>query len=111
MRRQICCGDADWYCHMNIMYFATHQFWPINGGARVRDFQLARRLAARCSVTFVEMSHVGEERCRPPDDCGVSSIVTLDRGRGYTLSKVIRGMTGPIPLTVLNCWSPQSFSA
>jgi len=58
---------------MRILYFAPHQIWPINTGARLRDYQLARQLAARSSVTFVEMRHAGEKQRVPPDDSGLAS--------------------------------------
>jgi glycosyltransferase involved in cell wall biosynthesis len=95
---------------MQILYFAPHQFWPVNTGARLRDYQLARQLAVRSSVTFVEMRHAGEEPHVPPDGAGLASLVSLNKGRTYTPSKVVRGLAGPTPMTVLNCWSLQSAS-
>jgi polysaccharide biosynthesis protein PslH len=93
---------------MNLLYFAPHQLWPINSGARLRDYQLARQLATRESVTFVEMCGTGEEYQAPREDSGLKSVVTLNKDGMYTPSKIVRGLVGPIPLTVLNCWSPQS---
>jgi sugar transferase (PEP-CTERM/EpsH1 system associated) len=90
---------------MRLLYFAPHQAWPIDTGARLRDYQLARHLAARCSVTFAEMRHVGEEWCRPAELSGLVNVVSLNKGRTYTLSKILRGLAGPVPVTVLNCWS------
>jgi len=95
---------------MNLLYFAPHQLWPLTTGARLRDYQLARQLTARGSVTFVEMCGAGEEHQAPPEDFGLTSAVTLHKDRMYTPSKIARGLAGPIPLTVLNCWSPQSAS-
>jgi glycosyltransferase involved in cell wall biosynthesis len=95
---------------MKLLYFAAHQVWPLNTGARLRDYQLARQLAARSSVTFVGMRHAGEEPRIPPGDSGLASVVTLDKGRTYTPSKILRGLAGPTPVTVLNCWSLQSAS-
>jgi glycosyltransferase involved in cell wall biosynthesis len=40
----------------------------------------------------------------------LASIITLDKGRTYTTSKILRGLAGPIPLTVLNCWSRRMVS-
>jgi len=95
---------------MRILYFAPHQICPVNTGARLRDYHLARQLAKRSSVTFVEMSHPEEEHQDPPEDSGLTSVVTLDKDRTYSLSKLVRGMTGPIPVTVLNCMSCTSTS-
>ncbi len=95
---------------MRILYFAPHQIWPLNTGGRLRDYQLARRLAVRESVTFVEMCGAREEHQAPTGDSGFAGIVTLQKDRVYTPSKIVKGLAGPIPLTVLNCWSPQSAS-
>src|SRR6202171_2782136 len=95
---------------MRILYFAPHQIWPTNTGARLRDYQLARQLAARSSVTFLEMGHAGEEPHIPPDDSGLERVVTLNKDRTYTPSKIMRGLAGPTPVTMLNCWSLQSAS-
>jgi len=90
---------------MRLLYFTAHQIWPINTGARLRDYQLARQLAARFSVTVVEMRHAGEEHTMPPDGSGLASVLTLDKGRTYSAFKILRGLAGPTPVTVLNCWS------
>jgi glycosyltransferase involved in cell wall biosynthesis len=95
---------------MKLLYFAPHQIWPTNTGARLRDYQLARQLAARSSVTFIEMCHAGEEPRIPPDDSGFAGIVTLKKDVTYTPFKILRGLAGPTPVTVLNCWSPRSAS-
>jgi polysaccharide biosynthesis protein PslH len=95
---------------MRLLYFAPHQIWPVNTGARLRDYELARLLAVRSSVTFVEMRHVGEGPHIPPADSGFARIVTLDKSRTYTSFKILRGLAGPTPVTVLNCWSLQSAS-
>jgi sugar transferase (PEP-CTERM/EpsH1 system associated) len=95
---------------MKSLYFAAHQFWPINSGARLRNYQLARQLATRSSVTFAEMRNAGEEGDFRSDDSGVARVVTLNKDRTYTVSKIFRGLVGPTPVTVLNCWSPRSAS-
>jgi glycosyltransferase involved in cell wall biosynthesis len=95
---------------MRVLYFTPHQIWPANSGARLRNYHLARQLAANSSVTFVEMGSAGGEQRIPREDSGFSSIVTLDKGRAYSPSIILRGLAGPIPMTVLNCWSPRSSS-
>jgi sugar transferase (PEP-CTERM/EpsH1 system associated) len=95
---------------IRLLYFAPHQIWPLNTGARLRDYQLARQLASRCAVTFVEMRDAGEESRIPPDNSGLAGLVTLEKNGTYTPSKILRGLAGPTPVTVLNCWSPRSAS-
>ena len=95
---------------MKLLYFASHQAWPVNSGARLRDHHLSRQLAVRCSVTFAEMRHAGEEWRTPPAHSGLGTIVTLDKGRTYSVSRIVRGLAGPVPVTVLNCWTRRSAS-
>lgn len=94
---------------LRILYFAPHQLWPANTGARLRDYHLARQLSARSSVTFVEMRKPGEEQHVPPN-MGLAKIVTLNKSPTYTPFKILRGLVGPTPITVLNCWSIRSAS-
>lgn len=93
---------------MKTLYFAPHQLWPINTGARLRDYHLARQLATRASVTFIEMCEAREEGKLPREESCLASLVTLNKKAPYSPSKILRGLAGPVPLTVLNCWSPQS---
>src|SRR5882724_7602637 len=95
---------------MKLLFFAPHQIWPTNTGARLRDYQLARQLTMRSSVTFVEMRHAREEQHVPPDDSGFASVITLDKGHTYTLRNILLGLLGPTPVTLLNCWSPRAAS-
>jgi polysaccharide biosynthesis protein PslH len=93
---------------MKLLYFAAHQMWPLTSGNRLRDYHLARELAKRASVTFVEMCRPGEEPSTPPTDCGFDEIISLKKGASYTPGKIVRGLAGPIPLTVLNYFDTKS---
>ncbi|HEY2645779.1 MAG TPA: glycosyltransferase [Candidatus Acidoferrales bacterium] len=53
------------------------------------------------------MGFAGEESSALPEDSGIAKIVTLEKNRRYGLWKVLRGLAGPVPVTVLNCWSPR----
>ena len=95
---------------ITLLYFAPHQAWPVNTGGRLRNHHLARELASRCSVTFVEMRHTGEESYEPPNNSGLADVITLDKGCTYSPFKIVRGLVGPVPVTVLNCWSRRMAS-
>jgi glycosyltransferase involved in cell wall biosynthesis len=96
---------------MKSLYFGVHPIWPVNSGARVRDYQLARHLAKSAEVTFIEMNDAaGNLDVAPPENCGLHRIVTLQKDGRYSPSKIVKGLAGPTPVTVLNCWSPQSAS-
>jgi glycosyltransferase involved in cell wall biosynthesis len=95
---------------MKSLYFAPHQLLPVNTGGRTRDYQLARQLAERSTVTFVEMRHVGEEPSLAPAHSGLVRVVSLQKDRTYSPTKILRGLAGPTPVTLLNCWSTRSAS-
>jgi sugar transferase (PEP-CTERM/EpsH1 system associated) len=95
---------------MRLLYFAAHQAWPLISGNRLRDYHLARELAKRASVTFVEMCHPGEKPSSPPSNCGFDEIISLKKGFGYTPGKIVRGLAGPTPLTALNYFQTRSAS-
>src|SRR3979411_2110282 len=92
---------------MNLLYLTPHKIWPLTSGNRLRNYHLARRLAAHASVTLVEMCYAGEQTSRPPDGSGFSQIISLHKSAGYTAGKLIRGMVGPTPLTLLNYFEPR----
>jgi len=95
---------------MKLLYFAAHQAWPLTSGNRLRDYHLARELAKRASLTFVEMCHPGEQPSSPPSDSGFEEVISLKKGAGYTPDKIVRGMTGPTPLTILSYFQTRSAS-
>jgi len=82
--------------------------WPLTSGNRLRDYHLARELAKRASVTFVEMYHPGEEPSSPPNDCIFDEVVSLKKRPSYTPGKILRGMAGPSPFAVLNYFDTKS---
>ena len=92
---------------MSVLYFVAHPVWPLTSGNRLRDYHLARQLAARASVTLVELLNYGEQPSNPPSDCGFDRIISLNKGPSYTLGKILRGIAGPTPLTILNYSEPR----
>ena len=92
---------------MKLLYLTPHKIWPLTSGNRLRNYHLARQLAAHASVTLVEMCYAGEQPSRPPDLCGFNRIISLDKSVGYTAGKLIRGILGPTPLTLLNYFEPR----
>lgn len=87
---------------MRILFFCPHYLWPINTGARLRNFYLANALAQQCSVTLVQLLQPGEV---PPDSEAVTSfeqVLSFRKDKSYTPGKILRGLVGPLPITVLN---------
>ena len=105
--RHACGSSALLISAMRILYFATHKLWPLNSGNRLRDFHLARELAKRAAVTFVEICHPGEEPSSMPRDCAFEQIISFKKSASYGAWKTIRGLIGPTPVTVLNYFDPR----
>jgi polysaccharide biosynthesis protein PslH len=94
---------------VKILYFAPHQMWPLITGNRLRDYHLARELAARSEVTFMEMLHAQDDRAaKAPQSAGFARVVTVEKERNFTPLKVLRGLIGPVPVTVLNYYSQRT---
>ena len=92
---------------MRLLYFAAHKIWPLTSGNRLRDYHLSRQLVKRASVTLVEICHPGEQPTVRSKDCNYERIVSLKKRPSYTLSKILGGLAGPTPITVLNYFEPQ----
>jgi len=87
---------------MRLLFLTPRPIWPLTSGNRLRDYHLARQLATHASITVVEMHGKHEQPIKPPADCGFEKIFSLRKNAAYTPGKLIRGIKGPIPLTVLN---------
>jgi sugar transferase (PEP-CTERM/EpsH1 system associated) len=92
---------------MKILYFSPRECWPLTTGARLRDYHLARQLALKSTVQYLGLRQPGDPPPEePPADAGFERVFTLTKERSYTASKLIRGLSGPLPVTILNFWSP-----
>jgi glycosyltransferase involved in cell wall biosynthesis len=90
-----------------ILYFCPQQLWPVNTGARLRNFHLANALAANCSVTLLQILQPGEAIVAPPDGTSFERVLTVHKDRSYTPGKILRGLLGPVPVTLLNYTSAR----
>jgi polysaccharide biosynthesis protein PslH len=94
---------------MRLLYFAPHVSWPLTTGARLRDYHLARQLGMHCSLSFVGLRAPSEqEPASPPADCHFERNITLARGKAYTPLKIVKGLAGPEPITLLNYFDPAA---
>lgn len=46
---------------MNLLHFVPRESWPLNTGARLRNYHLARELSRRARVTFLGFADDGEQ--------------------------------------------------
>jgi sugar transferase (PEP-CTERM/EpsH1 system associated) len=96
---------------LKILYFCPQRIWPLTGGALLRNFHLANALAARCSVTLLQLSKREEGTSQAWPDTNFHRVLTFERDSAYTVGKILRGITGPLPLTVLNYASDSASAA
>jgi sugar transferase (PEP-CTERM/EpsH1 system associated) len=84
---------------MSVLQFAPKVVWPLDTGAKLRNFHLARVLAQRAHVTLLAFSDPDYYLVTRDPYQHVTAVV---RDNAYTFSKVVRGGLGPTPLPVLN---------
>jgi glycosyltransferase involved in cell wall biosynthesis len=91
---------------MGILYFSSRECWPLNTGARLRDYHLARELARRTRVTYLGLRNPKDPpSIEPPADSGFERYLLVEKDPAFTPFNLLRGVAGPVPVTVLNCWS------
>jgi sugar transferase (PEP-CTERM/EpsH1 system associated) len=94
---------------MRVLYFSPRDCWPITTGARLRDFHLARQLARNAAVTYIGFSNedTRRERLEPLSN---SEVVLVRRDARYAPANLLRGLLGPLPISVLNYTSAAMFA-
>lgn len=95
---------------MKILYFCPQRVWPPTGGALLRNFHLANALAARCQVTLLQLTQTDDKTDTSWPPTHFRNILTFERGATYTPRKILRGLVGPMPISVLN-YASESVSA
>jgi glycosyltransferase involved in cell wall biosynthesis len=121
---------------IRLLHFVPRVPWPLNTGAKLRNYHLAREIARRAHVTLLAFSENGERKrtdsaasaddqsravpsaqqaqqnkssSEPPlasPESFYDRVVTINRDQGYTLGKIVRGAIGRTPLPVLNYTTP-----
>ncbi len=85
---------------MRVLQFAPRVCWPLDTGAKLRNYHLARVLAQRVQVSLLAFSDPGISA----DGLGdlYERVIPVVRDSSYTPVKVARGFLGLTPLPVLN---------
>jgi len=92
---------------MRVLQLSARNIWPLNTGAKLREFYLAREVARQFPLTYAGFWDDAE---RPPGGgaCpalemlpGADDVVMVPKPERYTLVKLLRGLFGP-PVTILN---------
>ncbi|HWE51151.1 MAG TPA: glycosyltransferase [Bryobacteraceae bacterium] len=86
---------------MRLLYFSPRDCWPLTTGARIRDYQLAKHLAERAQVHYAGLCPEEATASPAPAECGFPQSL-LSRDKAYSAGNLLRGLAGPLPVTVLN---------
>ena len=93
---------------MRILYFSVRECWPLTSGGPLRDYHLARELARRAPVTYLGLRSLHDPPSVPPPEGSMESCIVVDRDPAYSRGNIIRGLLGPIPVNVLNCYTERA---
>ncbi len=93
---------------MRVLFFTPQQLWPANSGARLRNLHLAKALAQHCSVTLLQILQPEEDLHASDESAIFQRVLSAKKDRSYTPAKVLRGLLGPLPVTVLNYSSAET---
>ena len=85
---------------MHVLQLAPKVCWPLDTGAKLRNYHLARVLAERARVTL--LAFTDHEQSIANLEKSYEQVVTVTREPDYTFSKMLRGVLGTTPLPVLN---------
>jgi sugar transferase (PEP-CTERM/EpsH1 system associated) len=89
---------------MRVLQLAPRGPWPLDTGAKLRNYYLASVIAEHASVSLLAFSEPGHD---PPEANAYDQIVTVPRHDGYSLGKLLRGAVGRTPLPLLNYTSEE----
>jgi sugar transferase (PEP-CTERM/EpsH1 system associated) len=91
---------------LKILFLCPQPLWPVNTGARLRNFHLANALGLHCDVTILQAVDPAELPARQTAS-SFKNVLSAPRSKSYTPLKIFLGLAGPMPVTVRNYWSPQ----
>jgi len=93
---------------LRLLQVAPRVPWPLDTGAKLRNYHLARALAAHLSVTLVAF---GNDTSNGQLNEAYQRIVTVPRNEGYSVGNMFRGAIGRTPLPLLNYTTPEMADA
>jgi glycosyltransferase involved in cell wall biosynthesis len=96
---------------MNILFVSPRQCWPAVSGAKLREYHLARALGSRARLHYVFFSSPNGNPPSKADLPFCAEITPIAPARSYTPAKVVRGLLGRWPISVLNYTSPEMTAA
>ena len=85
---------------MRILFVSPRQCWPPQSGAALREYHLARALGERAELTHVFFSQAGARNAAAAPFR--RNAVSAPAPRRYTPAKIVRGILGGQPLSLVN---------
>lgn len=86
--------------HIRILQFAPRVCWPLDTGAKLRNYHLARVLSRHAQITLLAF---GDNRNGLSElEQIYEHIITVPRQGGYSFEKIVLGAIGNTPLPLLN---------
>jgi sugar transferase (PEP-CTERM/EpsH1 system associated) len=86
--------------NIRVLQFAPRVCWPLDTGAKLRNYHLAKVLAERARVTL--LAFTDEAQSPAQLDNVYEQTLLVRRERGYTTAKLLQGALGRTPLPLLN---------
>lgn len=86
--------------NLRVLQFAPRTPWPLNTGAKLRNYHLARILAMKARISLLAFGDKQNETSAL--ETVYEQLVTIPRLAGYSFAKVLRGAIGRTPLPLLN---------
>ena len=91
--------------NLRVLQFAPRAPWPLDTGAKLRNYHLARVLSARARIALICFY---EEAKNTMELLEVyPRLLKVPRDNAYSFRKIWQGAIGPTPLPVLNYTSEQ----
>lgn len=93
---------------LRLLQIAPRVPWPLDTGAKLRNYHLARAVAGSLSVTLLAF---GDDQANAQLKEAYQRIVTVPRRETYSPGNMWRGAIGPTPLPLLNYTTPEMADA
>ncbi len=85
---------------MRVLQLAPRVCWPLDTGAKLRNYHLARVLSENANVALLAFTDSEGDLVNPGNP--FERVVTVKRDPGYTPAKLLRGALGRTPISLLN---------
>lgn len=87
--------------NIRVLQLAPRICWPLDTGAKLRNYHLGRVLAEHVKVSLLAFINDGESLAFPGES-SYEKAITVRRDPGYTFTKIVRGVISSTPLPLIN---------